>query len=66
VRQSNAQIQLIDDLLDVSRITTGKMRLQVRAVDLARVIAEAVEALGPDQADLIPSRTSRGHGGPIR
>ena len=50
VRQSNAQIQLIDDLLDVSRITTGKMRLDVRPVDVARVIDEAVDALGPAAA----------------
>jgi signal transduction histidine kinase/ActR/RegA family two-component response regulator len=47
VRQSNAQLQLIDDLLDVSRIATGKMRLDVRPVDLARVIDEALDALRP-------------------
>ena len=36
VRNANAQVQLIDDMLDVSRIVTGKMRLDVRPVDLAR------------------------------
>ena len=36
VRNANAQVQLIDDLLDVSRIMTGKMRLDVRQVDLPR------------------------------
>ena len=30
VRNADAQVQLIDDLLDVSRITSGKMRLDVR------------------------------------
>jgi signal transduction histidine kinase/ActR/RegA family two-component response regulator len=47
VRQSNAQLQLIDDLLDVSRITTGKMRLDVREIDLARAIEGALDALRP-------------------
>jgi signal transduction histidine kinase len=50
VRQSNAQLQLIDDLLDVSRITTGKMRLDVRPVDLPRVVHEALDALRPAAA----------------
>ena len=36
MRNANAQVQLIDDLLDVSRIVTGKMRLDVRPVDLRR------------------------------
>jgi signal transduction histidine kinase/ActR/RegA family two-component response regulator len=47
VRQSNAQVQLIDDLLDVSRVITGKMRLDVRAVDLGLVIEHALDAVGP-------------------
>jgi len=47
VRQSNAQVQLIDDLLDVSRMVTGKMRLDVRPVDLARVITQALDAVRP-------------------
>ena len=34
-RNARAQRQLIDDLLDISRIITGKMRLEVRPVELA-------------------------------
>jgi len=34
---------LLDDLLDVARITTGRIRLQLRATDLRRVIAAALE-----------------------
>jgi signal transduction histidine kinase/ActR/RegA family two-component response regulator len=45
VRQANAQVQLIDDLLDVSRIITGKMRLDVRPVDLKAVIEGALDAV---------------------
>jgi signal transduction histidine kinase/ActR/RegA family two-component response regulator len=47
VRQSNAQVQLIDDLLDVSRVITGKMRLDVRPVDLKAVIEGALDAVRP-------------------
>ncbi|WP_082054358.1 hybrid sensor histidine kinase/response regulator [Methyloterricola oryzae] len=36
-------IRLVDDLLDISRITTGKIHLQVTAVDLATVIQRAVD-----------------------
>ena len=35
-RNARAQAQLIEDLLDVSRIITGKLRLDVRPLDLAR------------------------------
>jgi signal transduction histidine kinase/CheY-like chemotaxis protein len=46
-RNARAQSQLIDDILDVSRIITGKLRLDVRAVDLANVISAAVDAARP-------------------
>jgi signal transduction histidine kinase/CheY-like chemotaxis protein len=46
-RNANAQLQLIEDLLDVSRIVTGKLRLDVRAVALASVIEAAVDTLRP-------------------
>ena len=41
------QVQLIDDLLDVSRIVTGKLNLDLQPVDVARVIAAAVDGLNP-------------------
>jgi PAS domain S-box-containing protein len=46
-RNARAQAQLIDDLLDVSRIITGKLRLDVRQVDPASFIELAIEALRP-------------------
>jgi signal transduction histidine kinase/ActR/RegA family two-component response regulator len=46
-RNARSQSQLIDDLLDVSRIITGKLRLDVRQVDPASFIESAVEALRP-------------------
>jgi PAS domain S-box-containing protein len=46
-RNARSQSQLIDDLLDISRIITGKLRLDVRAVDLTSVILAAVDAARP-------------------
>jgi PAS domain S-box-containing protein len=44
-RNVRSQAQLIEDLLDISRITVGKLRLDVRPVQPASVIAAAVESL---------------------
>ena len=46
-RNAVAQAQLIEDLLDVSRIVSGKLRLDVRPTELPLVIEEAVETLRP-------------------
>ena len=46
-RNARAQRQLIDDLLDISRIITGKMRLEVRPVELGLLIEIAVDAVRP-------------------
>ncbi len=37
-------VRLVDDLLDVSRITSGKIRLQQRPTELATLVARAVQA----------------------
>ena len=47
VRNARAQTQLIEDLLDSSRIITGKLRLDVRSVDLAGVITAAADTVRP-------------------
>jgi PAS domain S-box-containing protein len=49
-RNIDAQAQLVDDLLDISRIVSGKMLLDVRAVDLSRIIASALESVAPAAA----------------
>jgi PAS domain S-box-containing protein len=46
-RNAKAQSQLIEDLLDVSRIITGKLRLVVEPVNLAEVIASVIESMRP-------------------
>jgi PAS domain S-box-containing protein len=46
-RNAKAQARLIDDLLDMNRIVSGKLRLEVQPTDLASVIEAAVEAVRP-------------------
>ncbi|HEY0169484.1 MAG TPA: PAS domain S-box protein [Pyrinomonadaceae bacterium] len=46
-RNARAQAQLIEDLLDVSRIITGKLRIDVRPIDPNSFIEAAVEAVRP-------------------
>ena len=46
-RNAHAQTQLVNDLLDVSRAISGKLRLDVRAVDLNQVVLAAVESMQP-------------------
>ena len=44
-RNAKSQAQLIEDILDISRIITGKLRLQVRPVNLVPVIESAIESV---------------------
>ena len=44
-RNAAAQVKLIEDLLDVSRIVTGKMRLDVRLVDLGAAVESAIDSV---------------------
>ncbi|HYS54422.1 MAG TPA: PAS domain S-box protein [Thermoanaerobaculia bacterium] len=46
-RAAVAQAQLIDDVLDMSRIISGKLRLQMQEVELAGVVDAAVETVRP-------------------
>jgi signal transduction histidine kinase len=49
-RNAQAQTRLIDDLLDVSGIMTGKLRLDIHRVQIEDVISAAVEAVRPAAA----------------
>ncbi|MFN2407331.1 MAG: ATP-binding protein [Pyrinomonadaceae bacterium] len=46
-RNANSQAQLVSDLLDVSRIISGKLRLDVRTVDLISIINAAIDSIRP-------------------
>jgi signal transduction histidine kinase/DNA-binding response OmpR family regulator len=72
-RQVSHLVRLVDDLLDVSRITSGKIRLKREPVELAAVLAQAVEASRPEIESrrhslevTPPDRPLRLHGDPAR
>ncbi|MEG4959052.1 MULTISPECIES: chemotaxis protein CheB [unclassified Microcoleus] len=44
-RSARAQAQLIEDLLDISRITNGKLQLSTRSIDLQLVVQAALEGV---------------------
>jgi PAS domain S-box-containing protein len=46
-RNARVQTQIIEDLLDMSRIISGKVRLDVQRVDLLPVIRAAIESVKP-------------------
>ena len=46
-RNARSQAQLIEDLLDITRITTGKLRLNMQPVNLAQVIEAAIDTVRP-------------------
>jgi PAS domain S-box-containing protein len=46
-RNARAQVKLIDDLLDLSRIMTGKLRLDLHQVSFAGVVEAAVDSAKP-------------------
>src|SRR5262249_4001143 len=46
-RNAKSQAQLIEDLLDMSRIVSGKLKLKMKPVDAASIIAAVVESLRP-------------------
>jgi signal transduction histidine kinase/DNA-binding response OmpR family regulator len=47
-RQLKQLVRLVDDLLDVSRITRGKIELKLETVDVAQVVAAAIETSRPN------------------
>jgi CheY-like chemotaxis protein/two-component sensor histidine kinase len=57
-RGARSQAALVEDLLDVSRIVSGRLRLDVQAADLAEVVAATVETVRPSaEAKHIELRT---------
>jgi PAS domain S-box-containing protein len=72
-RQLGQMVRLVDDLLDLGRIASNKIRLRRSAVDLAEVLRSAVEtsrplvdAAGHDLAVALPQERLCVHGDPTR
>ncbi|XHX81293.1 MAG: CheR family methyltransferase [Stenomitos frigidus ULC029] len=61
-RSARAQAQLIEDMLDLSRVTSGKLHLKTRPLDLVSVVAAAIEsvqlAADAKALQLLPQLTS--------
>jgi signal transduction histidine kinase/CheY-like chemotaxis protein len=66
-RNAKAQTQLVNDLLDVSRGISGKVRLDVRTVDLSEVITAAIDSMQPaaDAKDIRLKTVLDPNAGPI-
>jgi signal transduction histidine kinase/ActR/RegA family two-component response regulator len=46
-RNARAQVRLIEEILDISRIMTGKLRIDRRALDLASVVRASIDVVSP-------------------
>jgi CheY-like chemotaxis protein/two-component sensor histidine kinase len=65
-RNAQAQAQLIEDLLDVSRIVSGKLRLDMRPVDIGEVVEEAIDTVRPTaDARGVTLTAAVTHAGPV-
>src|SRR6185503_11535004 len=47
IRNARSQAQIIEDILDVSRTVSGKLRLDVKPIDLISVIKAAIDVVSP-------------------
>jgi PAS domain S-box-containing protein len=47
-RNARAQARMIEDVLDISRVISGKLRLELVPIALAQTVADAVDSLRPD------------------
>jgi PAS domain S-box-containing protein len=67
-RNSRVQVQLVEDLLDMSRIISGKLRIDVQRVEIAEVINAAVESVRPasEAKEIRLQAVLDHHVGPVR
>jgi signal transduction histidine kinase/DNA-binding response OmpR family regulator len=70
-RNAKAQTKLVEDMLDVSRVSNGKLRLSVRPLNLCPLIESAIEAIRPAaearniELRFVDDRNGDGTGGQI-
>ena len=66
-RNARVQTQLIEDLLDMSRITSGKLRLDIQSVETIPVIEAAIETVRPaaDARGIILEKSLDAAAGPV-
>ncbi len=46
-RNAKLQVKIVEDILDVSRIITGKLKIEPRAIDLASIVEQALDVVMP-------------------
>ena len=61
-RQVHHLARLVDDLLDVSRVIRGKIELRKEPVELATIVARAVETVQPFHVNLAEFSEPFSHG----
>ncbi len=66
-RNARAQAKLIEDLLDMNRIVSGKIRLDVQRLELATIIESAIESVRPsaDARSIVVRRVLDPYAGPV-
>ena len=66
-RNARAQAQLIEDLLDMNRIVSGKIRLDVQRIDVAPIVEAALDAMRPsaDGKAIVIRKTIDPNAGPV-
>jgi len=66
-RNARAQAQLIEDLLDMNRIVSGKIRLDVQQIELAPVVTAALDSVRPsaDAKSIAVRATIEPDAGPV-
>jgi diguanylate cyclase len=72
-RQTAQMARLVDDLLDVTHATTGRLAIELEVVDIVEVIDDAIDACRPAMDTRLqsfsvkaPSRALKVHGDPVR
>ncbi|HEX4966379.1 MAG TPA: PAS domain S-box protein [Thermoanaerobaculia bacterium] len=73
-RSARSQAQIIDDLLDMSRIIAGKIRLDLQTVDLPQILEKALDSVRPAamakgvrlEAMILPSLLAKGDPGRLQ
>ncbi len=64
-RNAHAQVRIIDDVLDVSRVITGKFHIEPRPVDLVAITRQAIEVVRPSalarRIEIVPPPTTSSH-----
>src|SRR5262245_37872652 len=64
-RNAKAQAQLVDDLLDMSRMMTGKLAMDMAPMDLRTIVGSVIDALRPDADARSLELTANADGEPL-